>query len=83
MMSDLVNRLRHIGTPETIVGEVEDLEADNVKLKDAIKGALRIKDLWRAPTYGEEHLMEVEHEGEYQALCFMENMFEELVKEKD
>jgi predicted nuclease with TOPRIM domain len=33
-MSDLINRLRHIGTPETIVGEVEDLQAALAKCRD-------------------------------------------------
>jgi predicted nuclease with TOPRIM domain len=45
-MSDLINRLRHIGTPETIVGEVEDLQAEVERLeKDLAKSQERVEEL--------------------------------------
>jgi len=46
-MSDLVNRLRYIGTPETIVHEVEELEAEKKELEEFFDNHYLVGSSWR------------------------------------
>jgi cell shape-determining protein MreC len=49
-MSDLINRLRYIGIPETIIGEVDDLQTENRSLKQKLDFILTELDEVGTPT---------------------------------
>ncbi len=81
-----VEMMRGTGTPPThiakFLAEVDALNAEKKELedelqlfKDAVTGAIAIKDLWLYPVP-----IAVEHETEAEALQLMLGHFEELIK---
>ena len=58
--------------------ECDRLQQENADLREALEGAMKIKDLWLP-----FHIVANEHEGEAIALHRMYNKFEQLLNKND
>ena len=67
-------------SPRAAWKQINDLKAENAKLKEAIQSAMDIKTLW---LYGEVSLLASrQHRDEARALVEMAEKFEQALKEK-